>query len=74
MTKKSQLIHHLTTSPSANDRPWILLCPFAGASRSAFMSTAQNSDLSNLALSIAIYPGHDHRMNELPHTNIATHR
>ena len=67
------------TSPASKIRPWLhaniesavhlVLCPFAGASGSAFSSWHSLTDLY-LNVSLAVYPGRDHRMKEPPATSI----
>jgi yersiniabactin synthetase, thioesterase component len=55
----------------ANDEsaPHLILCPFAGASGSAFSNWRSLIGL-NLKISLAVYAGRDHRMKEAPATAI----
>jgi yersiniabactin synthetase, thioesterase component len=55
----------------ANDEfaPHLILCPFAGASGSAFSNWRSLIGL-NLKISLAVYAGRDHRMKETPATSV----
>lgn len=58
----SPLLRHLTGEPVPG-RPWMIMCPFAGASGSAFAPLRECVD-AGMAISLAVYPGRDHRMSE----------
>ncbi|MDT6964443.1 alpha/beta fold hydrolase [Cupriavidus sp. SZY C1] len=49
--------------------PWLVMCPFAGASAGAFRPWQSLND-AGIAISLAVYPGHDHRMREPPATSV----
>lgn len=71
MTGETALIRHLSIAPSPERHPWVLLCPFAGASRSAF-ATVRDVVIPGLSLSLVVYPGRDHRTGEGPRGDIPT--
>lgn len=71
MIPEGRWIRHLVVAPLPDRHPWIVLCPYAGASRSAFATLGSDVALPGLTLSLAVYPGHDHRMGEPPRTAIA---
>jgi len=53
----------------SGDTSHLLLCPFAGASAGAFRSWRDLRPVG-MRVSLAIYPGRDHRMNEICMTSI----
>jgi len=57
------LLPYLTARDRSNLH--LVLCPFAGASVGAFSGWKASNDL-DVTVSIAVYPGRDHRMNERP--------
>jgi len=71
MTKASHIIPwvSLETEPEISLSPHLMICPFAGASQSAFHSwqTAKTSGLKGLLVD---YPGHGCRLKEKPVNSI----
>jgi yersiniabactin synthetase, thioesterase component len=68
MTPSDTILRPCTLS-NREHAPHLILCPFAGASGSAFTSWRSLNDVG-LDMSLVTYPGHDHRMKEAPEPTI----